>query len=167
MSNLNAPNREDRPHLHPRGLGGQLRWRRAFKSRSKQVRSDRARSPRQAAPAENLKGTLFAGGPGAAPAGARAERSHTPPSPALPEQTRGPGVGVDGGRLNPLQNVGFQIGTRGKLRIKKVPVERPFSNPNLKTLLSDHPRSRGQSRARLPNLQTPAAGHSKGAGLSK
>ena len=40
---------------------------------------DRARSPRQAAPAENLKGTLFAGRPGAAPAGARAERTHTPP----------------------------------------------------------------------------------------
>lgn len=31
--------------------------------------------------------------PGAAPAGARAERSHKPPSPALPEQTRGGGGG--------------------------------------------------------------------------
>lgn len=76
-------------HPEPRGRG-QLRWRRAFKPRSKQVRSDRARSPRQAAPAENLKGTLFAGGPGAAPAGAGARASdHTPPSPALPGQTRG------------------------------------------------------------------------------
>lgn len=81
--NGRSPPRSSRP----RGPG-QLRWRRVFKSRSKQVRSLGVRGPRQAAPAENLKGTLFACGPGAAPAGARAQAIPLTPSPALPEQAR-------------------------------------------------------------------------------
>ncbi|XP_013368325.1 PREDICTED: translation initiation factor IF-2-like [Chinchilla lanigera] len=156
----NDPNCRDR-HPHPREPG-QLRWRRAFKSRSKQVRSDRARSPRQAAPAENLKGTLFARGPGAAPAGARAERSPTPPFAALPERTRG------WGRLGPLQNPGLRTAPegRGKAGIERWPATpAPSSTPNPRTRLPDHPGFKGQKiNTFLPRRLSSSSRGSEGAG---
>lgn len=94
--------------------------------------------------------------PGAAPAGARAERSHKPPSPALPEQTQGGGGGV----LGPPQNRGLRtaFSAHGKAEVKRlaprIPVRLP---PNTKMRLKDHPGSRGQSRARLAALQTPVS----------
>lgn len=92
--------------------------------------------------------------PGAAPAGARAERSHKPPSPALPEQTR------RGGGLGPPQNRGLRTApaAQGKAEVKRLARRIPVQlSPNTKMRLEDHPGSRGQSRARLPALQTPVS----------
>lgn len=94
--------------------------------------------------------------PGAAPAGERAERSHEPPSPAFPEQTR-----RGGGGLGPPQTPDSErrplLGERRRSRGWPVG-SRCRSPPSTKMRLEDHPGSRGQRKARLPALQTPVSG---------
>lgn len=65
-----------------------------------------------------------------------------------------------GGGLRPPQNQGLRtaLAALGKAEVKRLARRSPFSLPNPKTQLSDHPGSRGQSRARLLTLQTAVTG---------
>lgn len=105
-----------------------------------------------------MKGTLFAGGPGAAPAGAGAGASdHTPPSLVLPGQTRAAGWGGGGvgeGRTTKPKAPNCK-GTQGKSRIKGLIRISfgvfPSGRPNSQTTQGPGKHS----RVRLPNLPPP------------
>ena len=83
-----------------------------------------------------------AGRPGAARAGAKAEPSHMPPSPALPAQKRGVGVGVGVGLDQPQNRT--EPAAQRKAEVKRLALRSPLQPPNLKTPLSDHPGSGGK-----------------------
>ena len=83
------------------------------------------------------------------------------PSPALPAQTRG-GGGARPTTKPRTRNSGCGAGKGGGQEAGSPEPPAPCFNPFYpKTRLSDHPGSRGQSRARLPTLQIPVAGDNR------
>lgn len=136
----------------PAGLG-QLRWRRAFKSRSKQVRSDRAQPP-PGGPSGKLERDSVCRRPWGGSGGGEGRAITHAPSPALPARTRGGG----GGRRWALRRPRAPSSARGaEGGDPEAGPPAPLSTDATRTTQGPGAKTgRGHQ-----NLQTPGAGFSR------
>lgn len=132
----------------PAGLG-QLRWRRAFKSRSKQVRSDRAQPP-PGGPSGKLERDSVCRRPWGGSGGGEGRAITHAPSPALPARTRGGG----GGGAGPSADPGLQAAPAAqKEGTRRLARRRPSPQTRLRPPRVQGPKQGAATKTCRPRAQ--------------